>query len=50
MDLESVLKLKVKSKKISDYKKNVNDQFKRYQAENKEKMAIFKKKLNTAMI
>ena len=45
MDLESVLKLKVKSKKISDLQKNVADQFKRYQAENKEKMAIFKKKI-----
>ena len=45
MDLEEVLKLKVKSKKISDLQKNVADQFKRYQAENKEKMAIFKKKI-----
>ena len=45
MDLENVLKLKVKSKKISDLQKNVADQFKRYQAENKEKMAIFKKKI-----
>ena len=45
MDLETVLKLKVKSKKISDLQKNVADQFKRYQAENKEKMAIFKKKI-----
>ncbi len=45
MDLEDVLKLKVKSKKISDLQKNVADQFKRYQAENKEKMAIFKKKI-----
>ena len=45
MDLESVLKLKVKSKKISDLQKNVTDQFKKYQAENKEKMAIFKKKI-----
>ena len=45
MDLEAILKLKVKSKKISDLQKNVADQFKRYQAENKEKMAIFKKKI-----
>ena len=29
MDLETVLKLKVKSKKISDLQKNVADQFKR---------------------
>ena len=46
MDLESVLKLKVKkAKDIGSPKKNVADQFKRYQAENKEKMAIFKKKI-----
>ena len=45
MDIEEILKLKVKSKKVSELQKNVSDQFKRYQAENKEKMAIFKKKI-----
>ncbi|MAV83981.1 MAG: DNA-directed RNA polymerase subunit beta [Gammaproteobacteria bacterium] len=45
MNIEEILKLKVKSKKVSELQKNVSDQFKRYQAENKEKMAIFKKKI-----
>ena len=45
MGIEEILKLKVKSKKVSELQKNVSDQFKRYQAENKEKMAIFKKKI-----
>ena len=45
LDLEALLKLKVKSKKITDLQKNVADQFKRYQAQNKEKMAVFKKKI-----
>ena len=45
MDLNNLLKLKVKNKKISDLQKNIADQFKKYQSENKEKMAIFKKKI-----
>ncbi|MEC7271517.1 MAG: DNA-directed RNA polymerase subunit beta [Pseudomonadota bacterium] len=45
MDLDAVLKLKVKNKKVTDLQKNIADQFKKYQSENKEKMAIFKKKI-----
>ena len=45
MDLNNLLKLKVKNKKVSDLQKNINNQFKKYQSENKEKMAIFKKKI-----
>ena len=45
MDLDAVLKLKVKNKKVTDLQKNITDQFKKYQSENKEKMAIFKKKI-----
>lgn len=45
LDLEALLKLKVKNKKVTDLQKNVADQFKRYQAENKEKMAVFKRKI-----
>ncbi len=45
MDLNALLKLKVKNKKVSDLQKNITDQFKKYQSENKEKMAIFKKKI-----
>ena len=39
------MKLKVKNKKVSDLQKNINNQFKKYQSDNKEKMAIFKKKI-----
>ena len=46
MDLDALLKLKVKNKKVSDLQKNIADQFKKYQSENKEKMAIFKKKID----
>ena len=46
MDLDGLLKLKVKNKKVSDLQKNIADQFKKYQSENKEKMAIFKKKID----
>ena len=45
MNLEDILKLKVKNKKVTDLQKNITDQFKKYQSENKEKMAIFKKKI-----
>ena len=45
MDLDALLKASVKNKKVSDLQKNIADQFKKYQAENKEKMAIFKKKI-----
>jgi len=45
MDLNNLLKLKVKNKKVSDLQKNINNQFKKYQSDNKEKMAIFKKKI-----
>ena len=45
MDLDAVLKLKVKNKKVTDLQKNIANQFKKYQSENKEKMAIFKKKI-----
>ena len=45
MDLDALLKTSVKNKKVSDLQKNIADQFKKYQAENKEKMAIFKKKI-----
>ena len=45
MDLDALLKLKVKNKKVTDLQKNIADQFKKYQSENKEKMAIFKKKI-----
>tara|TARA_Y100000992_G_scaffold97989_1_gene63325 strand:+ start:13 stop:3756 length:3744 start_codon:yes stop_codon:yes gene_type:complete len=45
MDLDTVLKLKLKNKKVTDLQKNIADQFKKYQSENKEKMAIFKKKI-----
>ena len=45
MDLDGLIKLKVKNKKVSDLQKNIADQFKKYQSENKEKMAIFKKKI-----
>ena len=45
MDLDALLKLKVKNKKVTDIQKNIADQFKKYQSENKEKMAIFKKKI-----
>ena len=45
MDLDTLLKLKVKNKKVTDLQKNIADQFKKYQSENKEKMAIFKKKI-----
>ena len=44
MNLEDILKLKVKNKKVTDLQKNITDQFKKYQSENKEKMAIFKEK------
>ena len=46
MDLDTLLKIKVKNKKVSDLQKNIADQFKKYQSENKEKMAIFKKKMD----
>ena len=50
MDLDALLKLKVKNKKVTDLQKNIeNDQFKKYQSENKEKMAIFKKKSKAEM-
>ena len=45
MDLDALLKTTIKNKKVSDLQKNIADQFKKYQAENKEKMAIFKKKI-----
>ena len=45
MDLDALLKTSIKNKKVSDLQKNIADQFKKYQAENKEKMAIFKKKI-----
>ena len=45
MDLDTLLKTSIKNKKVSDLQKNIADQFKKYQAENKEKMAIFKKKI-----
>ena len=45
MNLEDILNLKVKNKKVTDLQKNITDQFKKYQSENKEKMAIFKKKI-----
>ena len=45
MDLDALLKISIKNKKVSDLQKNIADQFKKYQAENKEKMAIFKKKI-----
>ena len=45
MDLDTILKIKVKNKKVTDLQKNIADQFKKYQSENKEKMAIFKKKI-----
>jgi len=45
MDLDALLKTTIKNKKVSDVQKNIADQFKKYQAENKEKMAIFKKKI-----
>ena len=45
MNLEDILKLKVKNKKVTDLQKNITDQFKKYQSENKEKMAINKKKI-----
>ena len=45
MDLDAVLKLKVKNKKVTDLQKNIAVQFKKYQSENKEKMEIFKKKI-----
>ena len=45
MDLDALLKASIKNKKVSDLQKNIADQFKKYQAENKEKMAIFKKKI-----
>ena len=41
MDLDALLKTSIKNKKVSDLQKNIADQFKKYQAENKEKMAIF---------
>ena len=45
MDLAAVLKIKITNKKITELQKNVSDQFKKYQAENKEKMNIFKQKV-----
>ena len=45
MDLNNLLKLNLKNKKVSELQKNISDQFKKYQSENKEKMAIFKKKI-----
>jgi len=45
MDLAAILKVKINNKKITDLQKNVSDQFKKYQAENKEKMNIFKQKV-----
>ena len=45
MDLSAILKVKINNKKITDLQKNVSDQFKKYQAENKEKMNIFKQKV-----
>ena len=44
-DLDTLLKLKISNKKVKDFQKNISDQFKKYQNENKEKMAIFKKKI-----
>ena len=44
-DLETLLKLKISNKKAKDFQKNISDQYKKYQNENKEKMAIFKKKI-----
>ena len=45
MDLDALLKTSIKNKKVSDLQKNIADKFKKYQAENKEKMPIFKKKI-----
>ena len=39
------MKLKISNKKAKDFQKNISDQYKKYQNENKEKMAIFKKKI-----
>ena len=44
-DLDTLLKLKISNKKAKDFQKNISDQYKKYQNENKEKMAIFKKKI-----
>ena len=44
-DLDTLLKLKISNKKVKDFQKNISDQYKKYQNENKEKMAIFKKKI-----
>ena len=44
-DLETLLKLKISNKKAKDFQKNISDQYKKYQNENKEKMAVFKKKI-----
>ena len=44
MDLDALLKLKVKNKKVTDLQKNIADQFKKYQSENKEKWQYSRKK------
>ena len=44
MDLDAVLKLKVKNKKVTDLQKNITDQFKKYQSEIKKKWRYSRKK------